>query len=139
MTDTPTVPVRANPVDRRPAGDQLLEALAARDFDRMPDCFEADATMRAMLPSGPTAFHGAAQIVENLRTWFGGAHEFELLDSAVGEVAGRPHVAWRLRMHPTPWGDDAWHIVEQQAYLQAGERIASIDLLCSGFQPENRI
>jgi hypothetical protein len=137
MTETTTTPVIPNPVDRRSAGDQLLEALAARDFDRMPDCFEADATMRAMLPSGPAEFHGATQIVENLRIWFGCAHEFEVLGGAVGEVAGRPHVTWRLRMHPTPWGDDTWHVIEQQAYLDAGERIAAIDLLCSGFQPEN--
>jgi len=138
MTEATATSFGPNPVDRRAAGDQLLEALAARDFDRMPDCFEADATMRAMLPSGPTEFHGAAQIVANLRIWFGCAHAFEVLDGAVGEVAGRPHVTWRLRMHPTPWGDDAWHVIEQQAYLQAGERITSIDLLCSGFQPENR-
>jgi hypothetical protein len=138
MTETTTTLVRPDPVDRASAGELLLGALAARDFDRMPDCFEADATMRTMLPSGPTEFHGATQIVENLRIWFGGAHEFEVLEGVVGEVAGRPHVTWRLRLHPTPWGDDAWHIIEQQAYLQAGERIASIDLLCSGFQPENR-
>jgi hypothetical protein len=136
MTETTTPPIRPNPVDRTSAAGQLLEALTARDFDRMAACFEADATMRAMLPSGPTAFHGAAQIVENLRIWFGGAHEFKVLEGAVGEVAGRPHVTWRLRMHPTPWGDDAWHVVEQHAYLHAGERIAAIDLLCSGFQPD---
>lgn len=139
MTETTATRVMPNPVDLRSPGGQLLEALAARDFDHLPDCFEADANMRAMLPSGPTEFRGAAQIVENLRIWFGGAHEFEVLDGAVSDVGGRPHVTWRLRMHPTPWGDDAWHVIEQQAYLQAGERIASIDLLCSGFQPEKRI
>ena len=139
MTDTRTTPVTFDPssTTRWSVGGLLLEALAARDFDRMPDCFEADATMRAMLPSGPAEFHGATQIVENLRIWFGCAHEFEVLNGTVDEVGGRPHVTWRLRMHPTPWGDDAWHIIEQQAYLHAGERIASIDLLCSGFQPDD--
>ena len=138
MTENTATSVRPRPMARRSAATQLLEALAARDFDRMPDCFEADATMRAMLPSGPAEFHGATRIVENLRIWFGCAHEFEVLDSAVDEVGGRPHVTWRLRMHPTPWGDDAWHVIEQQAYLQAAERIAAIDLLCSGFQPDDR-
>jgi hypothetical protein len=137
MTETTTTLVRPNPVDRWSAGGQLLETLAARDFDRMPDCFEADATMRAMLPSGPTEFHGATQIVENLRIWFGGADEFEVLNGTMDQIGGRPHVTWRLRLHPTPWGDDAWHVIEQQAYLHTGERIASIDLLCSGFQPDD--
>jgi hypothetical protein len=56
----------------------------------------------------------------------------------VGEVGGRMHVAWRLRLRPTPWGDDTWHVIEQQAYLRAGERIDAIDLLCSGFRPDAR-
>ena len=114
----------------------LLEALASRDFDRMSDCFEPSATMRALLPRGPADFDGAAKIIESFRLWFGGATGFEVLDGTVGEVGGRLHVAWRLRVHPTPAGDDRWHVIEQQCYLHAGERIAAIDLLCSGFMPE---
>jgi hypothetical protein len=133
MTETRTAPPIAWSV-----GGLLLEALAARDFDRMTDCFEPEATMRALLPSGPAQSDGAQQIVERIRTWFGGAREYEVLDGTVGEVGGRMHVAWRLRMHPTPWGDDAWHVIEQQAYVQAGSRIDAIDLLCSGFQPDPR-
>lgn len=137
MTETITTPLEQRMPTQSSAGGQLLEALAARDFDRMPDCFEPTATMRAMLPSGPTEFRGSTQIVENLRIWFGGADEFEVLNGTVDEVGGRSHVTWRLRLHPTPWGDDAWHVIEQHAYLHAGERIASIDLLCSGFQPDD--
>jgi hypothetical protein len=119
-------------------GGLLLESLATRDFDRMADCFAPSATMRALIPPGLSESHGAAQIVESIRSWFGGAQEFEVLDGTVGEVGGRMHLAWRLRMHPTPWGDDAWHVIEQQAYVQAGSRIEAIDLLCSGFQPDPR-
>lgn len=119
-------------------GGLLLEALAARDFERLTDCFAPAATMRALLPSGLAQCDGAPEIVERIRNWFGGAEEFEVLDGTVGEVGGRMHVAWRLRMHPTPWGDDTWHVIEQQAYLHAGDRIDAIDLVCSGFQPEPR-
>ena len=105
----------------------------------MTDCFEPKATMRALLPPGLAQCEGAPQIVDSIRSWFGGAEEFEVLDGTVGEVGGRMHVAWRLRMHPTPWGDDSWHVIEQQAYLRADERIAAIDLLCSGFQPDTRV
>jgi hypothetical protein len=116
----------------------LLETLAARDFTRMADCFEPTAKLRALLPPGLTECEGATRIVENVRSWFGGAEEFEVLDGTVGEVGGRLHVSWRLRLHPTPWGDDAWHVIEQHAFLQAAERIDAIDLLCSGFQPDDR-
>jgi hypothetical protein len=117
-------------------GGLLLEALAARDFERMTECFAPAATMRALLPSGLATCDGAPEIVGRLSSWFGGAQEFEVLDGTVGEVGGRVHVSWRLRMHPTPWGDDAWHVIEQQAYLDAAERIDAMDLMCSGFQPE---
>jgi hypothetical protein len=116
-------------------GGLLLEALAARDFARMSECFEPEATMRALLPPGLAEYQGSTQIVESLRSWFGDADEFEILDGTVGEVGGRLHVAWRLRLRPTPWGDDHWHVIEQQAYLRAGDRIDTIDLLCSGFMP----
>jgi hypothetical protein len=119
-------------------GNLLLEALAARDFTRMSDCFEPAATMRALLPPGLVECAGATQIVENIRGWFGQAEEFEVLDRTIGEVGGRLHVSWRLRLHPTPWGDDAWHVIEQHTFLQAGEHIDSIDLMCSGFQPDSR-
>jgi hypothetical protein len=102
----------------------------------MTDCFEHAATMRALLPSGLTECQGAPQIVDKMRSWFGGAEQFEVLDGTVGEVGGRLHLSWRLRMRPTPWGDDTWHVIEQQAYLQADERIDAIDVLCSGFQPD---
>ena len=134
---SPLTDSTATTTTRWSVGGLLLEALAARDFAGMSDCFEPAATMRALLPPGLTECQGATQIVENIRSWFGGAEEFEVLDGTVGEIGGRLHVAWRLRLRPTPWGDDAWHVIEQQAYLRAGERIDAIDLLCSGFQPES--
>lgn len=140
MSDSSTVPFElSTPATTRwSVGGLLLESLAARDFARLSECFEPAATMRALLPSGPAEFQDATQIVESLRSWFGGAEEFEVLDGTVSEVGGRLHVAWRLRLRPTPWGDDAWHVIEQQTYLRAGERIDAIDLLCSGFQPDGR-
>src|SRR4051812_18807369 len=119
-------------------GGLLLEALARRDFTQMTDCFEPAATMRALLPRGLAECQGATQIVDKVQSWFGAAEEFEVLDGTVGEVGGRVHVAWRLRLRPTPHGDETWHVIEQQAYLRAGERIEAIDLLCSGFQPDER-
>lgn len=117
-------------------GGLLLEALAARDFARLADCFEPDAEMRALLPRGPVVFRGITEITEAFRLWFGGAEGFEVLDATVGEVSSRLHASWRLRVHPTPRGDDRWHVIEQQVYAHAVERIEALDLLCSGFVPE---
>lgn len=138
MTETRAVTSEASSVTRWSVGGLLLEALASRDFSRMTDCFEPAATMRALLPLGFAECHGAPQIVEHLQSWFGDAEQFEVLDGTVGEVGGRLHVAWRLRMRPAPRGDDAWHVIEQQAYLHADELISAIDLLSSGFQPDSQ-
>jgi hypothetical protein len=117
-------------------GGLLLEALARRDFDGLAACFAPAATMRALLPSGFVEYAGAEAIVERMRGWFGGAEEFEVLDGTVGEVGGRMHLAWRLRMHPTPAGRAGWHVIEQQAYVDALDRIDAIDLVCSGFRAD---
>ena len=138
MTKSQQLPAEANtpPTMKWSVGGLLLEALAERNFAHMSECFDPAATMRALLPNGPAEFQGAAQIAENFQSWFGNAEAFEVLDGTVGEVGNRLHLAWRLRLRPTPWGDDDWHIIEQQAYLRAGERIDAIDLLCSGFMPD---
>ncbi len=117
-------------------GGLFLEALAQRDFDQMAECFEPEATMRAILPYGPDEFQGPARIVDAFRLWFGGAQCFEVVDGTVGDVGDRLHVSWRLRLNPPPTGDEVWHVIEQQAYLRAGERIDVLDLLCSGFMPD---
>ena len=112
-------------------GGLLLEALAERDFTRMSDCFEPAATMRALLPNGPAEFQGAAQIAENFQCWFGNADEFEVLDGTVGEVGDRLHLAWRLRLRPTPWGDDHWHVIEQQAYVRRRASASTPSTCCA--------
>jgi hypothetical protein len=47
-------------------------------------------------------------------------------------------MSWRLRVRPAPFDSgDGWHVIEQQAYADAGDVIDAIDLLCSGFRAEN--
>lgn len=140
MSDPQSLPLDANAstATRWSVGGLLLEAIAGRDFAGLVDCFDPSATMRALLPRGPAEFRGVTEITDAFRLWFGGAEGFEVLDGTVGEVGGRLHLAWRLRVHPTPSGDDRWHVIEQQAYLRAGDRIEALDLLCTGFMPEGR-
>lgn len=119
-------------------GGIFLEGLTARDFDRLSVSLAPAVQLRALLPPGPASWEGAEVVAETFRSWFGGATDFELVDATVGEVGGRLHLSWRLRVRPAPFGiGDGWHIIEQQAYADAGEAINTIDLLCSGFTPED--
>jgi len=127
----------ANTVARWSLGGVFLEALANRDYAKMAATVGPTVRFRAMLPPGPMDWEGPEAVAEAFSSWFGGADDFELIDATVGEVGGRLHLSWRLRVRPAPFGiGEGWHVIEQQAYADATETIEALDLLCSGFQAE---
>jgi hypothetical protein len=65
------------------------------------------------------------------------ADAFEVVDTTVGEVAGRLQMTWRFRLRPAPFDiGDGWHVIEQHAFADVTERIEALDLVCSGFRAE---
>jgi hypothetical protein len=130
-TDTPA---------RWSVGGIFLEAFANRDYVRMAAALATDVRLRAMLPPGPMDWRGPAEVAGVFRSWFGGADDFELVDATVGEVGGRLHLSWRVRLQPAPFDmGQGWHVIEQQVYAGARESIETLDLLCSGFHPEHTL
>jgi hypothetical protein len=127
-------------VARWSVGGVFLEALAHRDYEQMTRTLAPDVRFRAMLPPGPMAWEGPEAVSDTFRSWFGEADDFEVVDATVGEVGGRLHLSWRLRLRPAPFDIGAgWHVIEQQAYVDAGDSIAALDLLCSGFHSEQTL
>jgi hypothetical protein len=125
-------------VARWSLGGVFLEALANRDYARMVTTLGPTVRFRAMLPPGPMDWEGPEAVAEAFSSWFGGADDFELVDATVGDVGGRLHLSWRLRVRPAPFGiGDGWHVIEQQAYAEATDTIDALDLLCSGFHAEH--
>jgi hypothetical protein len=124
-------------VARWSIGGVFLEALANRDYDLLAQTLGPAVRFRAMLPPGPMDWEGPSNVAEAFSSWFGTAEDFEVVDAEVGEVGGRLHLSWRLRVRPAPFGiGDGWHVIEQQAYADAADKIESLDLLCSGFRAE---
>jgi hypothetical protein len=115
----------------------FLEGLAAQDFAKLGGALAAGIRLRALLPSGPFEWTGAEAIADRFTRWFGVTEDFELIEATVGEVGGRLHLHWRLRLRAKRLGG-GWFIVEQQAYADTDEsgRIAALDLLCTGYRPE---
>jgi hypothetical protein len=116
----------------------FLEGLAAQDFGRIGKALTADVRLRALLPGGLSEWAGAETATAAFARWFGDTEDFELLQATVGEVGGRLHLHWRLRLQAQRLGP-GWFTVEQQAYADpgAGGRIGRLDLLCTGYRPEN--
>ncbi len=115
----------------------LLEGLAAQDFAQLGSALAADARLRALLPPGLREWTGAQVIADQFASWFGDTQDFDLVEATVGEVGGRLHLHWRLRLRAERLGT-GWFTVEQQAYADTdgGGRIAQLDLLCTGYRPE---
>jgi hypothetical protein len=95
------------------------------------------ACLRALLPSGLRQWAGAKAIADRFARWFGDTKDFKLIEAAAGDVGGRLHLHWRLRLRAERLGS-GWFTVEQQAYADTDEngRIARLDLLCTGYRPE---
>jgi hypothetical protein len=115
----------------------LLEGLAAQDFAQLGGALAAGARLRALLPRGLREWTGAQEIADRFEGWFGHTQDFDLVEATVGEVGGRLHLHWRLRLRAERLGT-GWFTVEQQAYADTDEggRIARLDLLCTGYLPE---
>lgn len=115
------------------AGERLLVAIAARDYEAVAGCFAEDATFRA-LTSGPLREHeGPAQAAERYRFWLEPLEGFEVLESDAVAIAGRVRVRYRFRGRDPKKG---WQLNEHTAYAAVrGGRIESMILTCSGFRP----
>ncbi len=119
------------------AAGSFVQGLATQDFTGLGGTLAGDARMRALLPSGLREWAGAEAIAHRFARWFGDTRAFELVEASVGEVGGRLHLHWRLRLQAERLGP-GWFTVEQQAYADTDEsgRIAGLDLLCTGYCPE---
>jgi hypothetical protein len=115
----------------------FVQGLATQDFAELGSTLTGGACMRALLPSGLREWTGAEAIADRFARWFGDTKAFELVEAVVGEVGGRLHLHWRLRLQAERLGP-GWFTIEQQAYADTDEsgRIAGLDLLCTGYLPE---
>jgi hypothetical protein len=137
MTTTSHSHGAATAVPQFALAGSFLEGLAAQDFAQLGGALAAGARLRALLPRGLREWTGAEVIAGQFARWFGDTDDFELVEATVGEVGGRLHLHWRLRLRAERFGA-GWFTVEQQVYADAadGGRIVRLDLLCTGYRPE---
>jgi hypothetical protein len=117
-------------------GTVLVAALAERDFARLAATLASNVRMRALLPPGFVELSGADAAAAAFSSWFGGAESLELVDSGSDAIADRVHVFYRLRVTRPGNGTK---LVEQHLLCAIdGDRINGLDLVCTGFRPDER-
>ena len=118
-------------------GTALIAALAECDFRRLAGMLTPDVRMRALIPPGLVEISGAEATAAKFSSWFGNAEAFELIDSGNNAVADRQHVFYRLRVKKP---GDVPKLVEQHLLCAfEGDRINALDLVCSGFRPDDAV
>lgn len=119
-----------------PATTQLLGALETRDFAGLESAFAPEARARFLLPPGAEEYASASAIRQRMESWFSPAVEYEMLACADDGIGPRHRLTWSLRVR---WdaSEEPYQLVNQVAFVDVGaDGIERIDLLCSGFVPE---
>ncbi|MFJ2836429.1 nuclear transport factor 2 family protein [Nocardia sp. NPDC087230] len=118
-----------------PVADAFLAALIRRDFTAMTACLAPEVRLHGLIPPGPFDALGPAATIDRFRGWFGGPDDFAVVDAGHERRGDKLALHWLVRMRPTH-DPGAARIAEQRAFLTtAQDRITTIDLLCSGWQP----
>jgi hypothetical protein len=119
------------------APEAFLSALSARDFGRFADSLAPEAQARMLLPRGPEVRSGREEIARRFEGWFSSASDFEVLDSHRVQVGRRNRLSWRFGLSRDGHSRE---VIEQVAFVNAGPNgIDEIDLLCSGFLPQEEV
>jgi ketosteroid isomerase-like protein len=117
----------------RALANDLLDAVAARDFEALSGLCEPEVVFRALLPSRVLEHSARDEVGAAFRRWFGDWPSFRLIDATIGEVGPRTYLRYRFAVRGADGPGDAKQ-VEQHVFLAGAERITSLDLMCSGFQ-----
>jgi hypothetical protein len=115
-------------------GEGFVEAMAAKDYDRVTELVAPGVDFRAITPNRFwQVSSGEALVSEVLPSWFEESdHIEELVELETDSFSDREHLAYSFRGH----NQDGPFVVEQHAYYAVeGGRIAWMRVLCSGFRP----
>jgi hypothetical protein len=117
------------------AGERFARAVAAKDADALAASLADGIDFQALTPRRHWQAVSPRVVTDEivLGMWFGpDATITGLAKLTTGEVGGRQHVAYRLRVTR----DGREYLVEQQAYYDTeGDQISWMRVLCAGYQP----
>lgn len=114
----------------------LLDAVCAGDVALLREVLADDVRLRAALPIGVIEEHGSEGVAALFDLWFGAADRIEVRQTTRVAVGDKHRLSWQLRAHYEGPHLTGWFLIEQVVFVDAGDRLHTIELACSGFQPE---
>ena len=106
--------------------------VARRDRGRLGAALTDTVRLRALLPGGLVESHGRDAVIERFAGWFADFDTVELVDATGEPVADRLLLHYRLTLGR---GRTRWACTQTLVAKTVGDRLAALDLLCSGFRP----
>ena len=118
-------------MENHPVAAAVATIVAGRDLQGLAARLTETARLRALLPGGPVDSHGRAEVVSRFSGWFADFDTVQVVESAGEAVADRLLIHYRL--HVTQ-GAHRWVCTQTAVCKLVDERLAVIDLLCSGLR-----
>ena len=118
-------------MNTHPLATALAAAVAGRDRIRLAAAVTDTVRLRALLPGGPIEEHGRDAVVARFGRWFEGMDTVDLVESAGETVADRLLIHYRLDLAQH---DTRWTCTHTSICKIVDGRLATINLLCSGFR-----
>jgi hypothetical protein len=109
----------------------IAVAVADRDSIQLAAAVTDTVRLRALLPGGPIEEHGRDAVVARFGRWFADMDTVDLAEAAGEQLPGRLLVHYRLDLARR---GTRWACTQTSICKTAGGRLATIDLLCSGFR-----
>ena len=114
-----------------PVAAAVAAAVAHRDPRQLAPALTETVRLRALLPGGLIESHGRANVADCLPSLLADFDTVELLESAGEDVADRLLIHYRLGVSQ---GTTHWVCTQTAVCKVVDERLAVINLLCSGFR-----
>jgi hypothetical protein len=122
-------------VNSHPQAAAIAAAVAGRDSAALAAAVTDTVRLRALLPGGPIEEHGRDAVVARFGRWFADMDAVGLVESAGQAVADRLLIHYRLDLARR---GTRWACTQTCVCKTVDGRLATIDLLCSGFREIKR-
>ena len=118
-------------MNEHPLATAIAAAVADRDSVRLATAVTDTVRLRALLPGGPIEEHGRDAVVARFGGWFADMDTVDLVESAGEAVADRVLIHYRLALAQR---GTRWACTHTSICKIIDGRLATINLLCSGFR-----